>query len=300
MRKKFNLIALSIISLGLVSCDNLGFFGDVDTTSTNVSKESTQKDDSTKTDTGKTNVDDNKPQETNTGSEEEPKEQPKEEPTTEPTEEPTVEPQEEGITEEKKRRLLENSTTLNSEGDGYTYLDFNLNKKFKSWDNLIADGDIVVSNNSVTEQNLDKLGKGVLDLKNGVSLGEGALNDNEFIDTLIIPDGEKKVGNDEYKKGIAQNAKSLRKVVLPNTVTLICTDAFKNCTSLEEINFPSSLTKIGPTAFYGTKIKNVDLSNCVNLSSTTQTFQSYKELNLNDKYIAFNGNSGSYIRLTPK
>ena len=44
---------------------------------------------------------------------------------------------------------------------------------------------------------------------------------------------------------------------IPETVTVIAQDAFRNCSSLEEIRIPESLAKIGPWAFRG----------CVNLKS---------------------------------
>lgn len=45
--------------------------------------------------------------------------------------------------------------------------------------------------------------------------------------------------------------KKLRKVIIPDTITLISNNAFRNCLSLADINIPESLTYIGPSAFYG-------------------------------------------------
>ena len=263
MNKKFKLLALSLISLGLASCGGeslveeaaSGTFGDVPTAG------------NTGTSGGKTNVGGI----TNEQGEPEPEKQPEQESETEQESEPEISP-------ELKQRLFENNTRLNSKGKGYTYLNFDLQEKFKAWENLVSDGDITVSNGSVTDEKLDRLGKGVLDLEDGVKLAEGALNNNEFIDTLIVPDGEKMVGPQNSSKGIAQNAKSLRKVVLPDTITLICTSAFQNCTSLVDINFPSSINKLGANSFQGTKITSADLSNTSIKSIDSKTFNGCKEL----------------------
>ena len=48
-----------------------------------------------------------------------------------------------------------------------------------------------------------------------------------------------------------QSCKNLTKVVLPETITTIVSNAFYNCSNLREINFPSSLTKIGNYVFQG-------------------------------------------------
>ena len=263
MNKKFKLLALSLISLGLASCGGeslveeaaSGTFGDVPTAG------------NTGTSGGKTNVGGV----TNEQGEPEPEKQPEQESETGQESEPEISP-------ELKQRLLNDNTRLNSKGKGYTYLNFDLQEKFKAWENLVSDGDITVSNGSVTDEKLDRLGKGVLDLEDGVKLAEGALNNNEFIDTLIVPDGEKMVGPQNSSKGIAQNAKSLRKVVLPDTITLICTSAFQNCTSLVDINFPSSINKLGAYSFQGTKITSADLSETSIKSIDSNTFNGCKEL----------------------
>ena len=53
----------------------------------------------------------------------------------------------------------------------------------------------------------------------------------------------------------------LQTAVLPETIVAIGNHAFASATSLEEVNFPSSLAEIGGGAFEYTKIKGADLSN---------------------------------------
>ena len=51
--------------------------------------------------------------------------------------------------------------------------------------------------------------------------------------------------------------------IIPETVTVINNEAFKNCVGLHSIDFPKSLTKIGDSAFWGSGIKKAIIPDSV-------------------------------------
>ncbi len=58
--------------------------------------------------------------------------------------------------------------------------------------------------------------------------------------------------------------KTVKKIVIPNSVTKIGVWAFKGCTSLESIDIPNSVTSIGKYAFEGcTSLESIDIPNSV-------------------------------------
>lgn len=68
-------------------------------------------------------------------------------------------------------------------------------------------------------------------------------------------------------KGVAEGAfagnSRVEKITLPDTIEHIDKLAFRGCSSLKEINFPSSLTIVGSASFMGTAIEEVELPNTV-------------------------------------
>lgn len=68
---------------------------------------------------------------------------------------------------------------------------------------------------------------------------------NINIETIIIPDAVKIIGDDAFK-GLT----NVKKVVLPDTVTHIGDRAFKGCKNLAQIIFPQHLESIGEYAFH--------------------------------------------------
>lgn len=73
--------------------------------------------------------------------------------------------------------------------------------------------------------------------------------------------------------GIFTNCKSLKSVVLPNTLTDIGSGVFNGCTSLSSINLPDTITSISSRSFYDCKAMNIDvnLPNLTTLGGSTNS-----------------------------
>lgn len=86
-----------------------------------------------------------------------------------------------------------------------------------------------------------------------------------------------KIGNAAFA-----SCRTLTRVTIPNTVTILDSNAFKNCYNLNNIEIPSSVYSIGPEAFYGcesltsinipdsvTYIQQAAFKGCRNLKTVT-------------------------------
>ncbi len=87
---------------------------------------------------------------------------------------------------------------------------------------------------------------------------------------IQTPDGQKKVtkiGSYAFHTASEHGwaAKPITSVTIPSTVTEICEDAFRYCSSLKTVSFSSKLKKIRPRAFQGTKLTEVVLPETVSL-----------------------------------
>ena len=69
---------------------------------------------------------------------------------------------------------------------------------------------------------------------------------NKKIAEVVIPNSVTKIGEEAFK-----NCTSLTSVVIPNSVTEIRRGAFYNCTGLTSVVIPDSVTEIGWGAFEG-------------------------------------------------
>ena len=78
--------------------------------------------------------------------------------------------------------------------------------------------------------------------------------DASRIETLVVPNGVKKIEKDAFK-GLT----NLKTVIIPDSVEVIEAGVFSGCASLETLKLGSSLTTIEDNAFDGTVIKNVVL-----------------------------------------
>lgn len=83
-----------------------------------------------------------------------------------------------------------------------------------------------------------------------IEIGDKVFADNLFIKKLVIPESVKSLGNK-----MCYGAKNLEEVVLPNNIAVIPDYAFENCSSLTNINIPTSLVQIRANAFSQTALK---------------------------------------------
>ena len=83
-----------------------------------------------------------------------------------------------------------------------------------------------------------------------IEIGDKVFADNLFIKKLVIPESVKRLGNK-----MCYGAKNLEEVVLPNNITVIPDYAFEKCSSLTNINIPTSLVQIRANAFSQTALK---------------------------------------------
>ena len=83
-----------------------------------------------------------------------------------------------------------------------------------------------------------------------IEIGDGVFANNLFIKKLVIPESVKSLGNK-----MCYGAKNLEEVLLPNNITVIPDYAFEKCSSLININIPTSLVQIRANAFSQTALK---------------------------------------------
>ena len=80
----------------------------------------------------------------------------------------------------------------------------------------------------------------------------------EIIDgRCVIPHGVSHIVYKEF-----ESAYSLREVVIPTSVVMICAYAFSDCLSLNGIELPYSLTVIGMGAFSGQSLNEIGRASC--------------------------------------
>lgn len=84
-------------------------------------------------------------------------------------------------------------------------------------------------------------------------------------DVVVPAEIDKKIVTEIIWKGFHYNKDNLRSVTLPETITIIGTEAFEDCSLLAEINLPDSLTSVGIKAFLGcTSLKQITIpANCI-------------------------------------
>ena len=77
---------------------------------------------------------------------------------------------------------------------------------------------------------------------------------------VTIPEGVEVIGIAAFKECTA-----LEKISIPNTLTEIKEEAFLGCTNLKKIELPESITKIGDQAFYNcTSLTSITIPNTIN------------------------------------
>ena len=76
-----------------------------------------------------------------------------------------------------------------------------------------------------------------------VALGDGAGNQDENIEKVIISEGITKIGGFAFCHG-------LKSITIPSSVKEIGSNAFRDCIELENIVLPEGLSTLGYRAFY--------------------------------------------------
>ena len=91
------------------------------------------------------------------------------------------------------------------------------------------------------------------------SIGEGAFCCCAKLTSITIPDGVKSIGNHAFA-----GCSALESITIPDSVLNIGDSAFAECTALESITIPDSVLSIGYSAFEGcTALKNITIPGSV-------------------------------------
>ena len=89
--------------------------------------------------------------------------------------------------------------------------------------------------------------------------------DGEEVIDIVVPNGISSIKSNAFR-----NARNIKSIVLNNTITSIGSNAFDSCESLQSVKLPSTLTFIGQKAFY-----NCGSLTEVNISDTVTAIGSY-------------------------
>lgn len=131
------------------------------------------------------------------------------------------------------------------------------NNLIYSWDDLLNDGYFVVEN-GVLNGNYSSIKEleGSIVLPNDIKeIGTRSFYYCEKIYYVQLPKGLEKIGFNAFA------GSGIEKVEIPNTVTIIDSDAFSGCINLKKVDIPKSVTIIDTNAFYGCKnMEQVHLS----------------------------------------
>ena len=109
---------------------------------------------------------------------------------------------------------------------------------------------------SFVELSTDENGESVIKIYN-----RGTMGDN----TIILVENTDAIQVKGISEGAFTGNSEVRTVILPDTIYHIDRLAFRGCSSLEEINFPTSLSFIGEASFMGTALKEVVLPDSVTI-----------------------------------
>lgn len=153
---------------------------------------------------------------------------------------------------------------------------FSKGEVVKSWDDLVADGDItVVLDDTVNGCNASLSGD--LIIPDSITyIGNESLASSNLT-SVTLPDSIKSLGSYAF-----MNCKSLVSTNIPDGITRIGTYTFANCKSLTSIDIPNSVTSIGNGAFNGcTSLASIDIP-----SSVTTI---YSDAFLNVPHIEYHG-----------
>lgn len=150
-----------------------------------------------------------------------------------------------------------------------------------------ADGTVTIE--AYTGNNSELTLPGEIDGKRVRTVGDYAFYGNLNIKKVIIPEGITVLG-----KGAFANCNELREVTLPETLRKIDNAAFFACTRLNEISLPDNITGIGDGAFYFCEsLKSVEFP--ANLATTGEFVFGYcrnlETVTVNDRLTAISPQS---------
>ena len=108
--------------------------------------------------------------------------------------------------------------------------------------------------------------------------------------SVVIPDGVTYIDNESFK-----DCDKLTKVTIPSSADYIGYNAFDGCASLETVIIPDGVTTIGNKAFFGcTSLKNVTIPN--NVTSIGAYAFGYYEQDDNPEYMKVDGFKIDYVK----
>ena len=113
-----------------------------------------------------------------------------------------------------------------------------------------------------------------------VEEGVGVLYDRTFrrfyaLEEVVLPNTLTVIG--ETGSGVFQSCSNLKKVVLPESLTVLGKGSFQECTSLESINIPAGVTRIESDALRATGLVSVEFHEGVTYFGA-QAFRDCKQL----------------------
>ena len=118
----------------------------------------------------------------------------------------------------------------------------------KSWDTLLADGDVITDYDVLTTPN-DRLtrfanAKSIIIPDGLTSIGNNAFNGCTGLTSITIRDGVMIIGSNAFN-----GCTALTSITIPDSVTSIGSNTFKGCIALTSITIPDSVTSIQSSAF---------------------------------------------------
>ena len=132
-------------------------------------------------------------------------------------------------------------------------------------------------------------GKEITNLYSGKT-ATSIFSGNSVITKVVIPNSVTSIGMNAFR-----DCTLLTSVNIPNSVTSISGGAFYNCTSLTSINIPNSVTSIGSRAFYNcTSLTSIEIPNSVT-NRFDRVFQGCTNLTI---YCEQGSRADNYAKLT--
>ena len=114
----------------------------------------------------------------------------------------------------------------------------------RSWDDLIADGKVTVSNGVITGSDYDTLVGDLVISSDVTKIGTWAFDSCEGLTNVTLKDGITEIDTWAFFGCI-----NLEHINLPDGITLIAEKAFYTCTALSNVVIPDTVTTIGDCAF---------------------------------------------------